>query len=319
MKKINSALMAVAITLLPGLSFAGCGSAFCTVNTSWTNESAMTEAGSTLDLRYETINQNQRRSGSRKINAATVTESHQEIATRNDNLIASYTHNFNNAFGISVLAPLMNRDHSHIHDPQGEAAFEQWRFTRLGDVRVLGRYRLPQSGDPQRSANMGMTLGFKLPTGSTSIVNAEGELAERSLQPGTGTTDIIIGAYYFRKSPDTNGSWFAQTQYQHALNHHDDYQSGDSLSVDLGYRHELNQKTGLLLQTNFLSKQRDNGAQAEPTDSGGKFVYISPGLSYLLSNTMQLQAYLQLPVYQYVNGIGLTASKSFVVGLSQRF
>ena len=44
-----------------------CGSAFCTVNSDWTSESAITEPGSTLDLRYEYVRQDQPQTGTRKI------------------------------------------------------------------------------------------------------------------------------------------------------------------------------------------------------------------------------------------------------------
>jgi len=63
----------------------------------------------------------------------------------------------------------------------------------------------------------------------------------------------------------------------------------------------------------------DSGAQAEPEESGGRFVSISPGLSYAVSQTLQVYAFVQLPVYQYVNGVQLTASKAFVAGVSGRF
>jgi hypothetical protein len=34
---------------------------------------------------------------------------------------------------------------------------------------------------------------------------------------------------------------------------------------------------------------------------------------------MQIYAFFQKPVYQYVNGVQLTADKAFVLGLSNRF
>ena len=54
---------------VPSLAVASCGTAFCTVNSNWTTESASTESGSVFDLRYESINQNHLRSGNRKVAA----------------------------------------------------------------------------------------------------------------------------------------------------------------------------------------------------------------------------------------------------------
>ena len=91
------------------------------------------------------------------------------------------------------------------------------------------------------------------------------------------------------------------------------------LSFDLGYRHALFENLGALIQLNVLTKQRDSGAEAEPEDSGGRLVAISPGLSYAITAALQPYAFVQLPVYQYVNGVQLTAKRAYVAGVSGRF
>ncbi|MES2536209.1 MAG: transporter [Pseudomonadota bacterium] len=305
--------------VLPSLAVASCGSAFCTVNSNWTSESAITEPGATIDLRYEYIKQDQPRSGSDKIAVGQIPRHHDEVSTVNRNLLATYSYTFNSAWGLSVTAPVTDRKHFHIHNHHGQQISDRWNFTELGDVRVLGRYQLNYVGDPLKPSSIGLVFGLKLPTGRTNIANEKGDVAERSLQPGTGTTDSIIGAYYHQKLPQWNAAWFAQTQFQHALNRHDDFKSGDQLGIDVGYRHGLTDKLGALLQLNFLVKRRDSGAQAEPEDSGGKVLSLSPGLSYAVSDKVQIYGFVQKPVYQYVNGVQLTASKAFVVGLSGRF
>ena len=47
-----------------------------------------------------------------------------------------------------------------------------------------------------RAGAFGLQFGIKLPTGKFDVANDEGEVAERSLQPGSGTTDAILGAFY---------------------------------------------------------------------------------------------------------------------------
>jgi hypothetical protein len=279
----------------------------------------MTEPGSTLDLRYEYIHQNQPRSGNANIAVGQIPHHHDEVSTVNRNLLATYSHTFNSQWGMSMTAPIVDRDHLHIHNHRGEQLPERWNFRELGDVRVVGRYQLPYVGDPLKPSTTGVTFGLKLPTGRTNIANEGGDVAERSLQPGTGTTDAIIGAYYHQKLSQWNSAWFAQTQYQHALNSHDGFKPGDQFGIDVGYRHGLTDKLGALVQLNFLVKRRDNGAQAEPEDSGGRFVSVSPGLSYAISDRVQVYGFFQKPVYQHVNGVQLTANKAFVVGVSGRF
>ena len=319
MKAFRVILIVACVGTVPSLAVASCGSAFCTVNSNWTSESAMIESGSVFDLRYEYINQDQPRAGSDKVAVGQIPHHHDEVFTRNRNLLATYSHSFDSEWGISVIAPVVDRDHLHIHNHMGGQIPERWNFTELGDVRVVGRYQLPYVGDPTKASAAGINFGLKLPTGRSTVANADGDVAERSLQPGTGTTDGIVGAYYHQKLPQWDSSWFAQAQYQHALNSHDDFRPGSQFGIDVGYRYGVTDKLGALVQVNAVVKRRDRGAQAEPDDSGGRFLFISPGLSYAVTDTMQIYAFFQKPVYQYVNGVQLTADKAFVVGLSNRF
>src|SRR5258706_4263270 len=190
---------------------ARCGSAFCTVNSDWTSESAITEAGSTLDLRYEYINQDQPRTGTDRIAVGQIPHHHDEVSTANRNWLLSYSHTFDSNWGVSVVAPFVERNHFHIHNHQGEQVPERWSFSELGDVRVVGRYQVP-GGDPLKPVTAGVNFGVKLPTGRTSIANDDGDIAERTLQPGTGATDAILGAYVHHRLPQLNAAWFAQLQ-----------------------------------------------------------------------------------------------------------
>ena len=58
---------------------------------------------------------------------------------------------------------------------------------------------------------------------------------------------------------------------------------------------------------------------AEPDDTGGVFAHVSPGASYALSKGVQVYGFVQQPLYQYVNGVQLTARWSAVVGITTRF
>jgi hypothetical protein len=65
---------------------------------------------------------------------------HDEVKTTNQNLVATFNHNFASGWGVSVTAPVVDRDHLHIHNHRGEQISERWNFTKFGDVRVVGRY-----------------------------------------------------------------------------------------------------------------------------------------------------------------------------------
>ena len=103
------------------------------------------------------------------------------------------------------------------------------------------------------------------------------------------------------------------------MNQYQGYRPGSRLSFDAGARYALGERVGLMLQANALFRKRDRGVEAEPEDSGGKALFLSPGLSYAVTPGLQLYGFLQAPLYQYVNGVQLTAKHAVVVGLSTRF
>ena len=184
---------------------------------------------------------------------------------------------------------------------------------------MLGRRQWhTESAAAERLDFFGATFGLKLPTGRTDVRNADGDLAERTLQPGSGTTDLLLGGY-FRRVLGSGTSWFADLLWQRPLNSHEEFRPGDRLSLDVGVRREMSERLGLMLQLNYLHRARDGGDQAEPDDSGGKFLFLSPGVSYALGNNLQLYSFVQLPLYQYVNGVQLTSRWAFLSGASLRF
>jgi hypothetical protein len=316
MKFKTTLLTAALAALAPSLALASCGASFCAVNTNWTAESALAEAGNAFDLRYEYMNQDQPMTGSRRIYAGEVRSHHDEVRTRNRNLVASYSHNFGNRFGITVSAAAGQREHDHVHNHHGARIHDSWDLTELNDVRAIGRYQLLGVDDPLQPSSGGITFGLKLPTGKYDVSNDEGAKAERSMQPGTGTTDLILGGYYHRKLTEHGVSWFGQAQYQHALNERENYRPGAQLGLDLGLRKGFANGVGLLAQLNYVHKRADKGSEAEPDSSGGRFLYASPGISYALPAAMQLYAFYQVPVHRHVRGVQLTANRALVIGLS---
>jgi hypothetical protein len=114
-------------------------------------------------------------------------------------------------------------------------------------------------------------------------------------------------------------SFFTQAAYAVPLNSYDEYRPGYRTTVDVGMRYQLAEKVALLLQLNAVWRGRDSGAEAESDDSGGRFVFVSPGISVNVTRNAQLFALVQLPVYQYMNGVQLTADWGATGGLGLRF
>lgn len=279
-----------------------------------------TEPGWRADLRYEYINQDQPRTGTRNVAPGQIPQDHDEVQTVNRNTFATIDYGFSNNWGVSVIVPWINRSHQHVQNDDGEQTPESWKFSDPGDVRVLGRYQKTfENVDAMRLGFGGLIAGIKLPTGKTNVSNSEGEVAERSLQPGTGTTNLLLGAYFRQALAEFNASWFAQGGASLPLNSHDNYKPGQQWTLDFGGRWEATSKLGLLLQLNMLWKGRDSGSEAEPDDSGGRYIFISPGLAFAITEKTSLCGFIQLPVYQYVNGVQLVAKSAYSIGISTQF
>jgi hypothetical protein len=311
MKRLSLAVLALCWAISAGAS---CGTAFCMVNTGWHVQGAWTEPGARFDLRFEYIDQDQPQAGSRNVGVGEIRQHHDEVRTINRNWVASFDYGFDRDWSVSAALPLISREHTHIHNHGGAQFVDSWSFDEPGDLRVAARRQWSSESAPaERLDFYGLTLGLKLPTGEYDVRNGANQLAERTLQPGTGTTDVLFGGF-FRRVLGSGASWFADVLVQAPLGEKDEFKPGGRIGVDFGYR-----KDALMLQLNLLHRDRDSGDEADEHNSGGTFLYLSPGLAASLGERWQAYGFLQLPLYQYVNGVQLTADWAFVAGVSARF
>jgi hypothetical protein len=299
---------------------ASCGAAFCLVNTDWSAQGTWTEPGVRFDLKYESIDLDQPRVGRERVSVGALPREHDEIETRNRNVVGTVDFSLTPLWGVSIAVPYVDRKHFHLHNGEGgEQEPERWNFRELGDMRVQARYVFSEFVGPELVCQQGLTFGLKLPTGKHDVVNEGGEAAERSLQPGTGTTDALLGYYWHKSMPPTGWSYFTRANVVLPLNSRDDYKPGRQLQLDAGVRYAVSSSVGAMVQANYVAKGRDSGANAEPEDSGQRAVYVSPGISWNVGRNTQVYGFVQVPVYQAVNGLQLTADWSAVVGVSSRF
>ena len=306
---------------------ASCSSAFCSINTSAETRRELHIPQKHLDIRYEFIDQNQQRHGRDEVSRKLNSDGELEERTLNRNLIATLDYPVTAHWAWALQLPLVSRSHSHdlfvaharphAQPLHGAIEPESWGFTEMGDMRVTGRYLFSEA-QPD-AANAGVKFGLKLPTGNFDVVNEHDEEAERSLQPGTGTTDLLLGAFYTHPFSNGRTSGFVEGLWQMPLAEREDYKPGQRLNVDLGLHHRLSDHLRVILQINSQWRRRDQGHAANPADTGGTFIYLSPGLSYSLHKDLEVYGFLQQPLYQRVNGVQLTADWSTAMGITYRF
>lgn len=279
-----------------------------------------------LNVEYDYLHQDELRSGTRSVSS--VPDGNElERETLNRYITTGLSYSPNSAWNINLLVPYVERTHSTYGEFDSTQPLPQLSTSRsssLGDIRLIGSYQ-----GLLATNNLGIQLGMKFPTGhyGTAVdFNAGpnvGTPLDASLQPGTGSTDVIIGAYYYQ-AVSQNFDVFANAQFQSALAHHmdqpgDDYRPGNSTTVSFGVRYERNLQWVPQLQVNLLHKSRDQGALADVQSTAGNVAYLTPGLTAKIMANLHVYGFAQLPVYSNLYGYQLFPRSTATVGISYGF
>lgn len=288
---MKTKLLVAALIFTTANAYASCGSSFCSVNTHWDTQGLANDDTLRIDLRYSYAKADTLRGGSSKIAPAQPTGSDTEIEnlrTINQLLNLDLDYAVSPKWNVALDMPLVLRDHTHTFDSSISGPFvQEAKFSGLGDVRVVGKYKFDSA---EHHAGSGMSFGIKLPTGAIDKTMTPPDPAapstpyalERSAQPGTGSTDLLLGAYHHRDTEDSAWGWFVSGLLQSAVNTRDDYRPGNSFNLDLGAHYPFSPALTGLLQLNAQFKNRDTGLNANPA-SGGHSLNLSPGLSFVVA------------------------------------
>ncbi len=176
----------------------------------------------------------------------------------------------------------------------------------LGDASALVRYAV-MSLSGQKFASIFLQGGVKIPTGSISARDAFGYLIHPHLQAGTGTTVALVGASgsYGGLKQSFDGSVLAGVP----VHHFGPYREPASLNYDATFRFRwfpedaedgamLIQHIGVIGQVS--SHERYNGAYVP--DSGGHYMFLSAGLSFIPIPGFNIDLFAQLPLIKDLNG-----------------
>jgi hypothetical protein len=305
---------ALALALLSApLGASACSSCGCTLSSNWDSQGFATTSGFRFDIRYDYLNQSQLRSDSDAVDRADYPPPQDreiEIDTINRYTTLGFDYSPNADWGINLQLPYIDRSHSTVTEDETEVSTSH--SSSLGDVRLLARY---QGFTAER--NVGIQFGVKLPTGRHDVDFSggpeAGERLDRGLQPGSGSTDALIGAYKFG-TINQDWDYFVEGQMQAAIATSDQFRGGASLNLNVGWRYMANETFIPQLQINARGVRRDSGAEADRENSGGTLVDLSPGVSVNLAKKVSLYAFVQLPLYQRVNGLQLAPRATASIG-----
>lgn len=291
-----------------------CSSCGCTLNSDWSSQGFKASEGLTVDLRYDYFNQNDLRTGTGRVDSGAITlptdrEIQQMTINRNTTLTLDY--GISADWGVTAQLPHLNRYHTTIVD--GDTDISTSKSSSIGDLRVLGRYQ-----GFSAEHNWGVQFGLKLPTGATSVnFNGgpqAGQALDRGLQPGTGSTDLLVGVYRFGPISQSF-DYFAQALLQVSLSSKDQFKPGAGVNMTAGVRYVSDSRVVPHLQINARTERKEFGDNADIPNSGATLVYLSPGATVGITDKLQGYGFVQLPIYQRVTGYQLEPKYSVSVGL----
>ncbi len=309
------ALVALTATPLTALACSSCG---CTLNADWATQGLASGKGWRFDVRYDYFNQSDLRSGSDSVERGSIPlpsehEVQQTTINRNTTFGLEYSPNAN--WGVSVLLPYFDRFHTTIGE--GDTDLSSSQSSGIGDLRVIARYA---GFSPDHTS--GIQFGLKLPTGRTDDTfrtgPLTGEIVDRGLQLGTGSTDLLVGAYHFGMLA-TNWDYFAQAMLQLPVTSKNDFKPGTGINLSLGTRYVASEFFVPQLQVNVRAEKRESGANADIPNSGATLAYLSPGFTLNFSRRFAGFVFVQAPIWQRVNGLQLEPRYSISAGLHYIF
>jgi hypothetical protein len=305
-RKAATSSLPLAVGMLSALTSTvyGCSVCGCSLSSDWTAQGYGMSPGLEESVNYQYYNQDNLRSGTGNADKALYPfpndqEIQQDTLTRSTTLGLDYVAAPNWGFGLQM--PYFDRFHSTV--APSDTQISESHADGIGDIRLLARYQIFH-----RSKSFGIQFGLKLPTGEFNQDFATGpqagNLVDRGLQLGTGTTDAILGLSYFGRPVSFLG-YFAQATVQHALGSRDEFIPSSTLNLNIGVRYLNTSIITPLIQLNARWDTRERGYYADIENSGDAAFYISPGLSTQVGTNESLFAFVQLPVFQRVNGLQL--------------
>ena len=235
---------------------------------------------------------------------------------------------------IAVDVPWVHHDgiregeHHHSGGAAINSVVERGDVSGFGDATMLAKYRLA-GGERGALALIG---GIKMPTGSTRKRDDEGERFETEHQPGSGSWDKIVGV---AAGGSTGAVQFnASLIYQAAGKGAMDTRLGDRAIGGLSLSHRFgpgehhdeadeaphgHRSLDAFVELTGEWEGRQEVAGVRDAHSGGRAVFLSPGVRLNLASGWGVSAAVGLPVWQRIRASHPDNGPRVTVGLGRSF
>jgi hypothetical protein len=186
----------------------------------------------------------------------------------------------------------------------------------IGDVTTLMKYRLNSPLGIQPIFAIGG--GVKWATGKSGFRDQMGDLLPLMMQPGTGTTDALLGAWASMKL--LPWAFHGGVMYEFGGADHDTgLRHGNAVMSNWTACYSVTSHVVLLTELNYSYMTRDHLGGVSQTDTGGTTVSLTPGLQYQVTTSTDFEAAYQLPFVSDLHGSQLKPVSSLVLGVRRRF
>jgi len=325
----------VALALAPNPAGASCGAAECPLDAHgadlrpWDASTAGLQplGRFTVGVSYQYIDQDRPRIGTRRAAVGELASREDEIRTINRMTDLTLRGILSDRWSVSGSLPFVDRHHSHIaNDPDGRSRRQEFNYDGVGDLSVLGHW-MPWASAHGRRTSLTLQGGIKVPTGLRHVEAIDGEEPEPPARPGTGSVDGLFGLHVMHVVPvgTSRGGQRAVPIFvggRFRLNGRgtEGYRVGNEVQLSVGGSYPLIDRVRMQGQVNGRFAARDEIGTTDATreNTGGRWVYASPGLRFDATDNVGFTAFVQIPVYQRVNRIQLAAPVNLWLGLTYR-
>lgn len=265
-----------------------------------------TKPGGFAYLEFAHMNQNKNWRGGKRGSD----DANEDKQIKTNFFTAGVQYMFGRSWGVMAEIPYWNRLFKTTDASSGEVV--DAIHSSVGDIRVRGVY----SGFSEDMSS-GVTFGLKLPTGDYTYANYD-----RDTQIGTGSTDLLLGAYKRGRFGASAWNWFSNLQWDEPAIAAGGYRPGAEVNAVAGAYYEGwslgSVGVSPTAQAVFSNRWRDSGPLAMSADTGYRRLLLAPGFE-VTAGRVRAHADAGFPVAQFVNGNQLIASEQFKLNLGWSF
>ena len=167
------------------------------------------------------------------------------------------------------------------------------------------------------------SLGVKVPL-SLNPKAENGIILDVDLQPSTNAFGGVAQLFFVKENSLKGMRYFLISRYEYNAPNRDEYQLGHAFITSLFISkhipdHWLPGDWTTIIQVRNETRTRNKREGIYEESTGGAVFLLSPQVNYFIREKWNLSAVVDIPVYQYFNGIQLAYNYAITVNFSHDF